>query len=356
MRLIQTRFTIDSESVIRGANHEDDHIHGSKISEIANLRTEKNDRSATVKQTQPVHRLKTNHFGKVKPKYDLEDVEKPLSEVLRPMTEADNAVWNDRANLEIILNSGVTPNFLCNQYAEGHKWQLTRMAHNLQMSAFNSRQATAFVTNRFLRSAITASATNFIVCDIKIPTTSESPIKGFDDSRVTECFRQKVRNANLTEFTRQFSDFIRLADYFELYSTSPEGLRGGCTLSQTREHRETKMIAIREFKRGIQEGFTLSLHLKTLSQTDLDDRVNKMLSLAEIDKDGNSKAAKVTTEKLKSRIVTKGEEIKINSLYKRESTFTIDKSLIDESKFYNESLQEANEGVRQVNEGVREVI
>lgn len=108
------------------------------------------------------------------------------------------------------------------------------------------------------------------------------------------------------------------------------------------------MLAIREFKRGIQEGFTLSLHLKTLSQRDLDDRVNKMLSLAEIDKDGNSKAAKVTTEKLKSRIVTKGEEIKINSLYKRESTFTINKSLIDESKFYNECLQEANEGVREV--------
>lgn len=139
MRLIQTHFTIDSESVIRGANHEDDYIHGSKISEIANLRTEKNDRSATVKQTQPVHRLKTNHFGKVKPKYDLEDLEKPLSEVLRPMTEADNAVWNDRANLEMILNSGVTPNFLCNQYAERHKWQLTRMAHNLQMSPDKQR-------------------------------------------------------------------------------------------------------------------------------------------------------------------------------------------------------------------------
>ena len=133
------------------------------------------------------------------------------------------------------------------------------------------------------------------------------------------CYHEKVRLFNLPRFTEHFSQFIHLADAFELYSKSSEGIREGCNASQTAQHRRTKMKAINGFTEALERGFLRSLG--NGSMLDFDDKVNDMLADAKVTIWGDSTVGEVTTEALKKCIKKTGEELKINSLYKRGQCF-----------------------------------
>ena len=94
--------------------HKNDHVWGSKIADIADLRHPNRtyDYARTVKLTHKLHALRTGHYARVKPRYSLEDFTKPLSEVLNPMEKADRDVWSDKNHRDAIFEDGLTPKFL----------------------------------------------------------------------------------------------------------------------------------------------------------------------------------------------------------------------------------------------------
>ncbi len=73
MTYIVEDFQIDGQQVVMGPVHENDHVFGSKIAAVADLRhpNPNDDVALTVKQTKKVHALRTAHYARVKPKYDL---------------------------------------------------------------------------------------------------------------------------------------------------------------------------------------------------------------------------------------------------------------------------------------------
>ena len=114
MKYIVQHFLIDGQQVVKGAAHENDHVWGSKIGDITDLRDPNHtfDCARTVKMTPKLHGLRTNHYARVKPRYSLEDFTKPLSEVLKPMAEADKKLWSDKNHRDAIFEDGLTPKFL----------------------------------------------------------------------------------------------------------------------------------------------------------------------------------------------------------------------------------------------------
>ena len=81
---------------------------------------------------------------------------------------------------------------------------------------------------------------------------------------------------------------------------------------------------------------------------DMDARIDKMLSLANVDKNGNSKVGLLTMQQVKDCILTIGGELDINSLYKRKSVFTLDTPPLKEKQsFYEECLKSVAKPPRQ---------
>ena len=213
-------------------------------------------------------------------------------------------------------------------------------------NGFDTRQATAYVTDGMLREAIESSACAFTSSSIPIPKLKDKSVleklTPYAIRAAKQCYLEKVREFNLSELSTHYSECTALAGDLELYSDSPEGVWDGCTASQTARHRETKIEAINGFKKALQAGFRQGLEKGHISQTYLNDTVNTMLADANVDKDGNSRAGELTAEALKYRIKTRGEDLRINSLYFRDSVFTVKKPSADEGqKLYEECVQSA---------------
>ena len=348
MTWIKEHFLIDGQPVVQGDAHENDHVFGSKIADIAGLRDAKptNDRARTVKMPRKLHDIRTGHYAKVKPRYSLENLTKPLSEVLKPMAEADRELWSDKQHKDAIFQGGLTPNFLVTQYAEAHKYEVGRMADHLMANGFDTRQATAYVTDGMLREAIDLSADIFISCSVPCPKLKDESVlqklTPFARAGAQRRYCEKVRELNIPMLSTYYSECIGFADDFESYSRSPEGAREGCTASQIARHRSTKIEAIRLFGKALKDGFIGGIEEGHISQTNLNNAIDDMLADANVDKDGNSIASQLTTKALKDRIKTRGEVLRMNSLYKRDNLFTMKKPAPDKEKgFYEECLQSA---------------
>ena len=203
-------------------------------------------------------------------------------------------------------------------------------------NGFDTRQATAYVTDGMLREAIESSAREFISCSVSLPKLKDKSVleklTPYAREGADRCYFEKVQELNLLMLSDYYSECTALAGDLELYSDSPEGARDGCTA----RHRETKIEAINGFKKALQAGFTRGLNEGHISQTYLNNRVDAMLADANVDKDGNSRAGELTTKELKDRIRTRGEDLRINSLYYRDSVFTITKPLLEEGTLYYE--------------------
>jgi hypothetical protein len=211
-----------------------------------------------------------------------------------------------------------------------------RMTRDLRTKGFANRQATAYVADGIVREAMTSSADAFIFCRVQFPQLEDESVLDKlttgQKEAADRCYLEKVRLRNLRELSTYFSDCIGFVDDFESYSRSPEGVRDGCTASQSARHRKTKMKGIHGFEEALQEGFIMGLHEGHISQTDLNDTVDKMVADANVDKDGNSKVGELTTEALKDRIRTRGEGLRMNSLYKRDNVFTLRRPPPDEEQ------------------------
>ena len=184
--------------------------------------------------------------------------------------------------LEAGLTAGLTANFLVKQYDLAHKLELGRMACDLDDKNFSSKQATASIVDKMLDSSITLSIKEFASYQ---PTPSMledesrlSTLSSFQIEKTDCCYFTKVRLYNLLDMTRKFADYTELAHTLELYSQSSEGSADGCNTFQ----RKQKMKAIRGFEEG------------KISDTEIQDAQDRMLYLANVDKDGNSKEGPLT--------------------------------------------------------------
>jgi hypothetical protein len=236
MKWIEADFLVDSESVVQGAALEIDHIWGTKVANVGSLRssTRTYDTSYTVRLTPSLHRLRTNYFRAVKPKYDLGKLTQPLSEIVKSMAEADKNLWSNKKH----RRDRLTPKFLLQQYADGHRYEVSRMSKAIEISGFSSRQATAYVADEVAREGIAKSANNFLDCRVPIPILQG--VSQYDREGAARCYREKVRQLRITPLREYFSDCIGFLDDFETYAYSQAGAIDGCTASQVRRHRDTK--------------------------------------------------------------------------------------------------------------------
>lgn len=198
---------------------------------------------------------------------------------------------------------------------------------------FDPKQATAFLIDTMLKTSIELSIKKFVDHEPPFPRLEAKSELKSKLEKLTTCQKEvaacsyfaKIRQFNISTLINHFSEYTKLADHLELYSKSPEGIRDGCNPSQTEQHRETKMKAIRGFEEALKEGFKKATILKFL-EIDVKTTVTKMLSLANVDKDGNSEAGQLTTEEVTNRICKIGLDLKLNYLYKKESPFLMTKS------------------------------
>ena len=109
---------------------------------------------------------------------------------------------------------------------------------------------------------------------------------------------------------------------------------------QTEQHRETKMTAIGGFEKALKKGFRAGLREGKVSKTLVETEVDAMLSLANVDRDGNSKEGPLPIEEVKDSLCTLGEELKINDLYKIQSAFAMKKPAVEDDKeLYEQCVQ-----------------
>jgi hypothetical protein len=328
MNWIEADFLVDGASVVQGAALEIDHIWGTKVANLGDLRssTPTYDVSYTVRLTPALHKLRTSYFRAIQPKYDLGKLTQPLSEVVKSMAEADKKLWGNKKHRAAIFKDGVTPKFLLQQYADGHRYQVSRMARAIDQSGFSSRQATAYVANEVAREGIAKAADNFVDCRVPMPKwRGEMVLPEYVREGAARCYREEVRQLNLRPLGKYFSQCIQFLDDFETYAYSQAGAMDGCTAFQVRQHRDTKIEAIYLYGEALKKGFQGRLINGSMSQTDLDNEVNIMLANANVDRNGNPTAIPLPTEALKARIKTEGEALQINSLYLRDNSFTLTK-------------------------------
>ena len=109
---------------------------------------------------------------------------------------------------------------------------------------------------------------------------------------------KKMRLFNLPDITINFSKYIELSHALELYSESPEEIREGCTASQTKQHRSTKIKAINGFVEALKDGEIREIEAKGA--------VKEMLAFANVKRNGTSRAGQLarqlTREEVGNRI------------------------------------------------------
>ena len=330
---------IDGQRVAIGGSHESDHSIFSSLADIFNLRNfnPTQDRGLTIKLPRELHRLRTHNRVLNSLRFDLNKLTEPLPRILRPIQDADEALWMMDKHADAINKAGLTPEFLVNQYDLAHKAEVGRMTHDLTVkNEFHGRQATAFLVDGRLKSSITLSRDKFISYEPTPPKLEDESVLSeftpFQVEAANYCYFKKVRLHNLLEITKHFSDYTKLAHSLELYSQSPEGLADGCNTFQTDQHRETKMKAIRSFKKALKGG--------RIPKRDTEKAVQQMLFLADVDKDGNSTEALLPIEDMKARISKIGGDLQINYLYKRKSVFSMEEpKRIDAREMYKECVE-----------------
>ena len=257
------------------------------------------------------------------------------------MVEADRGLWGDKNHRKAVFKGGLTPDFLVKQYNDGHAYEVGRMTQDLLSKGFTSRQATAYVADETLRKALDTSAGNFIACSVPIPKSKDKNVAtSFANQGVELCYLEKVRDFNIPALSEYYSECIGFAKDFESYSRSPERVSDGCTIVQSERHEKTRKKAILGFHVALQEGFKRGLATGRISQTDLHDLVNDMVSK------GN-RTSQLPTKDLKDRIKKRGEKLHMTCLYKRDNVFTVTKPTRDQArKFYKECVEGASTGLK----------
>ena len=357
-KLVAEHFVLNGQSVEMGDVHESDHVWGANLAKVSNLRAGR-DCSRTVQLLTNIHAIRTAAFAKNPPRYDLRDLRKSLSEVLEPTREADRVVWWDKKNRQAIFEANLTQKFIDERYKGAHYYEVDRMTHDLlYVKGFHPRQATAFVIDAILRESMVASINTFARGAIE-PTELEdqSVVNKFDPLQrrsAKMCYAEKVRLSNVRRLSNYFSKCTKLADHLELYSKSSEDRTEDGNRSQTMQHRETKMKAIRGYEEALRSGLERGLTGKSLSEKDdVEANIDGMLANAGVERDGTSGTVIAgwsrTPERVKEEvdhhiatICSIGEGLKIDNLYKKESAFTIVEPEAEESKrLYEECVQSA---------------
>ena len=350
LKWAQKYFTIDNQIVVIGNSPENDHIVFSILGEVTDLRnssTPSQDRGVTIKVPANIHVLRTHNPVLKELTFDLKNLTQPLPRLLKPTQEADHALWIMKKHEVVILEAGLTPDLLVKRYDLAHKHELGRMTCDLEEDGFHPKQATAFVVDKMLESAITLSIKEFACYQPTPPILEDesvlSKLTSFQVERANRCYFTKIRLYNLVEITRHFADYTKLAHTLELYSQSTEGLNNGCNLSQTQQHSKTKVKAVHGFKEALEDS--------KIPYSDAKKAINDMLVLATVDKDGNSKEGLSPIEEVKDRIYTIGERLKINFLYKRQSVFSMKEPETEYTReYYKDCVQNAATKPRDVPE------
>jgi hypothetical protein len=353
LKWAQKYFTIDNQIVVIGGSpgsYENDHIVFSILGEVTDLRnssTPSQDRGVTIKVPANIHVLRTHNPVLKELTFDLKNLTQSLPLLLKPTQEADHALWIMKKHEVVILEAGLTPDLLVKRYDLAHKQELGRMTCNLKEDGFHPKQATAFVVDKMLESSIKLSIKEFVCYQPTPPILEDESVlskrTSFQVERADRCYFTKIRLYNLVEITRHFADYTKLSHTLELYSQSPEGLKNGCNISQTQQHRKTKIKAIHGFEEALEDS--------KIPYSDAKEALNDTLVSAIMDKDGNLKEGLLPIEEVKDRIYTIGEHLKINSLYKRQSVFSMKQpSVIETQKMYKECVQSAATKPRDVPE------
>ena len=129
------------------------------------------------------------------------------------MAEADKNLWSNKKHRPAIFRDRLTPKFLLQQYADGHRCEVSRMSKAIEISGFSSRQATAYVADEVAREGIAKSTDNFLDCRVSIPI-----LKGafqYDREGAARCYREKVRQLRIIALRKYFSNCIGFLDDFE---------------------------------------------------------------------------------------------------------------------------------------------
>ena len=134
------------------------------------------------------------------------------------------------------------------------------------------------IVDKMLDSSIILSIKEFVSYEPTPPMLEDesrlSTLSSFQIEKANRCYFTKMRLHNVLDMTHKFADYTELADTLELYSQSPEGTVDGCNTFQTRQHRKTKMKAIRGFEEALEEG--------KIPDTEIQDAQYRMLYLANV--------------------------------------------------------------------------
>ncbi len=184
------------------------------------------------------------------------------------------------------------------------------MSIQMIKAGFNSKQATAFITDGMLQAAIPLSVQKYLTYQPPLPFVSvEKELTSFQKESAYDRYYNKVRFYNLPNLTNLFANYINLLQSLEYYSVSPQGIEDGCTSFQTQRHTETKVEAIR--------GFATALKRGGLENKNIEDALKEMQQHIDQCK------ASLTADQVQNVIKSLGEDIKINSMCRRDAVLTM---------------------------------
>lgn len=328
--------------------YEYDHITPSTTASLGDLRDSNADKdtSRTVCLHEDLHEIRTLDFEKNKCVFSMDDLTAPLEKLLDPIRQRDKALWENPKNREVILKFGHRPEELSEGYSMGHDDDWEGIRNRLREKSFDPRQATAYVLNEKIIDVSNVSAYNFVFYKPSLPALDdEGAFLVTQREAARRSYFRKMRIANVDSFCVHGTNLIELSQTLEMYSESPEGIRGGCNVYQTKQHEETKMLVIDACVKALKEG--------GVPEAEAQRAVTRMLTMADVKRDGTSKSKgnswvdELTPEDaqgaLQWRISHIGSNLNINDLYKKGGVFK-PRILTDRLKSYKESCQEVQRG------------
>jgi len=339
-KIMKKHLNIEGREVLfpTGEKYENDHYIPSPISDAFNTRNsvKGQDSSLTMRYQKKLHDKRTHDPAIRALKYSLEDLARPLHYLLGPLIEADNALWIKPEHKSHILQAGLTAEYIVNQAGRAYTAEIVRMSIQMIKAGFDLKQATAFMVDGMLQTAITLSVQKYINYQPPLPFVSvQKDLTPFQTQFANQRYYDKVRLHNLPNLITLFADYINILQSFEYYSVSPEGIKNGCTPSQTERHTETKVGALR--------GFATALKRGGLENKEIEDALKEMQQ--RIDQCN----ASLTVDEAKNTIKSLGEKIGINNMSRRDAVLTMALPLSeDRDIFLTASLNETERGVKNI--------
>ena len=292
--------------------HENDHYIPSPVSDAFNTRNsvKSQDESLTMRIPKKLHAKRTNDPVIRGLKYRVDDLGAPLHRVLKPLPEADKALWMKPEHNSDILEAGLTPEYMVAQSGRAFTSEVVRMETRMYAAGFQARQATAFLIDGGVQTAMTVSQERFLTFQPAVPSIRQRKnLTKFQRSSAANRYRDGVKEYNLPALTELFGHYINISQGLEQYSTSPKGIEEGCTPHQTKRHRQRKWGIVRVYARCLERSGV---------KPEIAER-----ELSTFQSTFDQGEARLTADQAINMVTTSVDTIELNSMSRRGGVFSM---------------------------------